>query len=445
MRIKRLGQWLSRGKGKTGQVRQVEVERPSPAEPGVAERPASDSMRALLKSAIADAEQIAASIKMRAQAEGEAEAARIVAQAEMEGKQIRGRAEIEAQREAENILSAANKTARITEMEAKQKALQFLVGITGQVEKEVKAEYERAYSRLSAALQNLISEGQSIDSELKSRTARLLEGKELSIEGYEATLLSTSPVPVPKVEAVPPAGVELKPEAAVREEVVEPATVQEELVKEEAGRVEAEVMEARVEEAAAVSEKAREERVEEPVKLESERLPEKVAELLSREEEPKEEGVKEAVQAQAEAAPEEAVVAGPAAERHREEKAVTEEPRPEWSAEAREGMYRGEIELAVSAPVELKLITNLYNYLQTVPELRILYTRGSWDQGTTITVVLEKPMPLISILSQAPGFEVIPEVRGKEGPSPALPSTLQRGPERRVPRMNLALKEARPR
>ncbi|MFH1281435.1 MAG: hypothetical protein ABIH91_01780, partial [Candidatus Omnitrophota bacterium] len=40
----------------------------------------------------------------------------------------------------------------------------------------------------------------------------------------------------------------------------------------------------------------------------------------------------------------------------------------------------------IDSTVELKLVSQFYNYLQKVPELRVLYTRGSWDQGTTIAV-----------------------------------------------------------
>ncbi len=52
----------------------------------------SESLKALLKMAVTDAEQVAASIKMRAQAEAEAEAARIIAQAKQESQEIKRRA-----------------------------------------------------------------------------------------------------------------------------------------------------------------------------------------------------------------------------------------------------------------------------------------------------------------------------------------------------------------
>ena len=101
------------------------------------QRASSDSLRSLLKMAIADAEQIAASVKTRAQQEAEAEAARIIAQARLEVQEIKGKAEIEAQKQAEAILSAAKRKAEIVEVEVKHKALQYLLGVGEEIEKEI--------------------------------------------------------------------------------------------------------------------------------------------------------------------------------------------------------------------------------------------------------------------------------------------------------------------
>ncbi len=54
------------------------------------------SLRSLLKTAVTDAEQMAASIKLKAQAGAEAEAARIITQAKQEDQEIKRRAEIAA-------------------------------------------------------------------------------------------------------------------------------------------------------------------------------------------------------------------------------------------------------------------------------------------------------------------------------------------------------------
>jgi len=86
-------------------------------------------------------------------------------------------------------------------------------------------------------------------------------------------------------------------------------------------------------------------------------------------------------------------------------------------------LYTGEVELAVAKPVDLKMVSKLYNYLQVTPEIKLAHTSGSWDRGTTITVTLDKPIPLISVLSsKIPEAKVTPErpemdgfVKGKRG------------------------------
>jgi len=279
--FQRLGQRLEKSKQKIRQVRQRGF-KDLVGQDNAPQQVSSDSLRSLLKTAIADAEQIVASIKMRTQTEAEAEAARIIAQVKLEAEEIKGRAEIAVQKQAEDILSAANRKAEITVEEAKQKALRFLIK-AGEVEQPVQLEAEATVS-----------------------------------------------------------------------EAVEVIT-EEHLPEEKPGR---------------------EEHKPAPVKLDS-RAP-----------------------------------------------------------------YAGEVELIIAAPLELKLVSKLYNYLQTIPELRILYTRGSWDQGTTIAVVLEKPIPLISLISEIPGVEVTPELLKKESLAKGKSSSLLRGEKGEVKRIKLVLKEA---
>ena len=75
----------------------------------------------------------------------------------------------------------------------------------------------------------------------------------------------------------------------------------------------------------------------------------------------------------------------------------------------------GEIEIDIAAPVDPKMVSKLYNHLQTVPEIKILSTTGSWDRGATITVVLEKPVSLIGVLSKIEGLKATIESSEKEG------------------------------
>jgi len=110
-----------------------------------------------------------------------------------------------------------------------------------------------------------------------------------------------------------------------------------------------------------------------------------------------------------------------------------------------QALYTGEVELAIAMPVELKMVSKLYNYLQTIPEIKILRTTGSWDRGTAIAVVLDKPIPLISIISKIPDVEVIPELSQKDSSVKGTSRSLLRAEGKGVRRITLTLKEAQPR
>jgi hypothetical protein len=98
-----------------------------------------------------------------------------------------------------------------------------------------------------------------------------------------------------------------------------------------------------------------------------------------------------------------------------------------------QSLYTGQVDLTVDVPVDPNVVSKLYNYLQTTPEIKFVRTGGSWNRGTTITVVLDKPIPLISVLSsKIPEAEVTPEQPGKDG------FVKDR---RGVRRINLALKQ----
>jgi hypothetical protein len=82
-------------------------------------------------------------------------------------------------------------------------------------------------------------------------------------------------------------------------------------------------------------------------------------------------------------------------------------------AEGEQGIYTGKVDLVISAPVNLKLVSSLYNVLQTIPETKVIFTRGNLSRGSVITVALDKPMPLIETLSaKLPGLNITPEAPG---------------------------------
>ena len=166
-------------------------------------------------------------------------------------------------------------------------------------------------------------------------------------------------------------------------------------------RVGEEIVEEKVEEPAP---EFGEEKIEEPVQLRDEAAEEKVEET--------------AVSEPVAVAPEELLEHRPP-----EKKPGRGATKPDSLKQDSHSLYTGEVELAVAKPVDLKMVSKLYNYLQVTPEIKLVHTSGSWDRGTTITVTLDKPIPLISVLSsKIPEAKVTPErpemdgfVKGKRG------------------------------
>jgi len=363
------------------------------------QRASAASLRSLFKQATTDAEQIATSIKMKAQTEAEAEGARIIAQAKEEVQEIKRSVEIATQKEAENILedilAVANRKAEITETESKQKALLFLLKTREDVDEDIGGEYKRVYSRLSSLLQDLMNEGHKIEMELKGKRARLWESKNFELKEHEAALLSAPGAVASPPETSAPTEIQIEPAMVDEEKTEDPAQLEGELVEEE---------------------------VEQAVQPQAE-APEEKTEPAQLREEVAEEEVEQAFQSQAEA-PEEKT-----------------EPAQRLKSRDSRARYDGEVELAIAVPVELKIVTKFYNFLQTVPEIKILYTKGSWDRGTTITVVLDKPIPLISLISKMPGVEVTAELPQKDDVvkerAGLVPGTKKKG----VKRIKLTLRE----
>ena len=358
----------------------------------------SAPFRSLLKTAVTDAEQIATSIKMKAQTEAEVEAERIISQAKQEAQEIKKRTEIATQKEAEAILSVTNKKIELTQVEAKQKALLFLLRAKEEIEEEISEEYKRVYSRLFSSLQDLMSEGHNIEMELKGKRAALWESKSFELQEHVAALLSTSEATAAPPETPTPIETQIEADIASKEKTEEPIQLQEE---------------------------ATEEVIEQPIQLQEEPPKEKIEQPTQLQEEV-------TVSAPVEAAMEEHLP---------KERLVREETESALLKQDSHALYADEVELAIAVPVELVTVSKLYNHLQTIPELRILRTTGSWNRGTTITVVLDKPIPLLSIISKIPGVEVTAELLDEDSLEKVTSSSPLGAKRKGVKRIKLTLKE----
>jgi len=125
----------------------------------------------------------------------------------------------------------------------------------------------------------------------------------------------------------------------------------------------------------------------------------------------------------------------------REETPVREKPALIPITMDKEALYSGEVSLGITVPVNPAAVSKLYNYLQTTPDLKILYTRGSWDRGTTITVSLDKPLPIVGILAKIPGVVISPVSTQEDSLTKVTSSSLLGVNRKEATRIDLILSE----
>lgn len=105
-----------------------------------------------------------------------------------------------------------------------------------------------------------------------------------------------------------------------------------------------------------------------------------------------------------------------------------------------DAIYDKEIELAIAVPVDPVAITKLFNYVQSTPDMKVLYTRGSWERGTLLTVALDKPLPFIGMISKIPGLKIEPGLPQKDDISKGLAGSLLGAKKQAAARIDLILK-----
>ena len=71
-------------------------------------------------------------------------------------------------------------------------------------------------------------------------------------------------------------------------------------------------------------------------------------------------------------------------------------------------LFSGEVDLILSPPLDFTRVSELYSHLQTLPDIRVLHTAGSpWEQGTVVTVAMDRPGPLLGPLNTLSTIEAI--------------------------------------
>jgi hypothetical protein len=326
-------------------------------------------------------------------------------------------------------------------------------------EAETKKEYEEARSRLHSSMQELINAEQDLEADLGSKRKALMESQYSKLVETMSNVLEVPAAGMSDIESATGAAAEARSDVAEEEET-EPMYVQRQEKVEEPAVEEHEEVRTEIEEQPeeTVREEAKAIETEEPPQL-MEKLEETLQELgetihelegiraekplETQEEEAQQEigdeesepvrakqGLKEIAEdlTQTGETAEAGEVEEPAGLHEEVEKGrepLTEKAEEDIEKKAvgqqldADMSFSGEVEMIIAPPAELELVSRLYIYLQTFPDMRVLYASGSWNQGTKITVVLEKPQPLLHILSQVPEMKVsaepetrVPSVRG---------------------------------
>jgi hypothetical protein len=97
--------------------------------------------------------------------------------------------------------------------------------------------------------------------------------------------------------------------------------------------------------------------------------------------------------------------------------------------------------MSVEVPVNLVAVSKLYNYLQSTPDLKVLYTKGSWDKATTIMISMDKPMPIIDMISKIPGIKVTARTSHSDSEIKGAQASLLGTKKDEITRISLVLSE----
>ena len=250
---------------------------------------------------------------------------------------------------------------------------------------------------------NIVKDGLD-EEQVVSFVSDLMEQQEASPPTSVRSVLKTAIVEAEQIVT----SIKMRAQAEAEEEAARIITQANQEAKEIKGRSETAVGKG---ESAQLQEEAAGEQKEEPAQSREEvTVSEPVEAAGEQKEEPVQPPEEAAVSEPVEATEEETLE-----QRSPKERRGKEETEPSLPEPDSQSLYTGEVELTIAKPVDPSMVSKLYNYLQTTPEIKFARTSGSWDRGTTITVVLDKPIPLISVLSsKIPGIEVTPELPRKD-------------------------------
>jgi len=409
--------------------------------------PPPDAIRSIIERAVTDAEQLAASIKTRAQQEAVEEAAKIIGEAKQKADEIRRQTEMATKEETGDILEELNTKARLIEEEAKQRVESLLLQVRQEIGKEVKEEYKEAHAKLLRSLMKgaevalpSAETPASVRIELKTGIAVQGSGDKLTKEDAKRK----SEKAREKRNAVgtnqgKPSWLE---QIGLRKKgQTKPASVNEDKTREKAEEAQKnktpsdggkpwwklEIGSRKKAALEAAPSAKKNEETEQPSITQTETVQKEPNPVQPSREAPLPKAAEPAARR-------------PSVQPRIENKPDNQEPVGVPQKLDKEAIYEGEIELAIAVPVDPAAVSKLYNYLQSTPDMKILYTRGSWDRGTTIAVTLDKPLPFIGMISKISGLTIAPGLPQKENLVKGTSGSLLGAKRKEVAKIDLILK-----
>ncbi len=348
------------------------------------------SLKKLAEQTVIEADKMGMAIKEEARRDAEAQASKIISEAQQKARQIIEEAvgtSTAASTETANIMRAAGEKAAQIEERAKEEADRMVERSREIVQKEIEGSFNRAYQRLFSDLQDLVKEARELETNLKAKVlgASSLSSEEVKVEeeaeiaGIKTEAEKEDEMRVEVERAWAEAKERLEREAIGREELKEGAMMAEDGYSGGNGsapptepvgvKFPQELFPSVKEEGAIAIEQTEEPHLSLEEDIRSLEMRDEIAELASDKE----------------------LVA-----------LAWEEENLKPQGHKDVSLYQGTVELVIAPPVDFVQLKELQRCLERSSLMKVVGTEGTSTGGTSITLSLDRPLPLVSVLSDLP-------------------------------------------
>jgi hypothetical protein len=347
------------------------------------------SLTKLAERTIAEADKLAADIKKEVEEKSQAQAAMILAKAEKEAQELMEQKRTEildvANKEAQAVRAEAQQEAEAIKARAKQEVERLLSQQQQRVQRETKEMAQKLHGQLLAGLKDITEHAVALRGEWESKLSESVEVG-LSPEIVTSSSPSETVAEAPIEETVAEAPIEETVAEAPIEETVAEAPIEEETIVD---TPEAEVQ--------AETEAKAENQIEAETGAEAEAVEPKKNNIFEQLEQAwGEPGIATTPAENSEVAPVEMT--------SQMDEETVDQTTVALDESSDSANYEGRVELNILPPLAPNQLVEIQRYLRDWPGVGIIELGPSSD-GYSITLSLDKPMPLLDILKQLPAIE----------------------------------------